>query len=142
MNTAISTFDLNSISHSLPRITVILVIIGFVAMRIKLGKLNRYKFKIHDGLLTLTYLLLILSLPRMISFAYFSIASGNVSPLILIHSLVGIVIVVIGFIFVINKGSLKIKRAWKTKRNMQTLSVLWIMNFVLGILVLASLFHH
>jgi len=107
-----------------------------------LGKLNRYKLKIHDGLLTLTYLLLILSLPRMISFAYFSIVSGNVSPLILIHSLVGIVIVVIGFIFVINKGSLKIKRAWKTKRNMQTLSVLWIMNFVLGILVLASLFHH
>jgi hypothetical protein len=87
MNTAISTFDLNSISHSLPRITVVLVIIGFVAMRIKLGKLNRYKLKIHDGLLTLTYLLLILSLPRMISFAYFSIASGNVSPLILIHSL-------------------------------------------------------
>ena len=107
-----------------------------------LGKLNRYKLRIHDGLLTLTYLLLILSLPRMISFAYFSIVSGNVSPLILIHSLVGIVIVVIGFIFVINKGSLKIKRAWKTKRNMQTLSVLWIMNFVLGILVLASLFHH
>ena len=135
MNTAISTFDLNSISHSLPRITVVLVIIGFVAMRIKLGKLNRYKFKIHDGLLTLTYLLLILSLPRMISFAYFSIASGNVSPLILIHSLLGIVVVVIGFIFVINIGSLKIKRAWKTKRNMQTLSVLWIMNFVLGILV-------
>ena len=107
-----------------------------------LGKLNRYKLKIHDGLFTLTYLLLILSLPRMINFTYSSIVSGNVSPLILIHSLVGIVIVVIGFIFVINKGSLKIKRAWKTKRNMQTLSVLWIMNFVLGILVLASLFHH
>jgi arginine exporter protein ArgO len=116
------------------------VIIGFVAMRIKLGKLNRYKLRIHDGLLTLTYLLLILSLPRMVNFTYFSIVHGNLSPLILTHSLVGIVVVVIGFIFVINKGSLKLKRAWKTKRNMQTLSVLWIMNFVLGIFVLGSLF--
>ena len=110
-------------------------------MRIKLGKLNRYKLKIHDGLLTLTYLLLILSLPHMINFAYSSIVSGNVSPLILTHSLVGIVVVVIGFIFVINKGSLKLKRAWKTKRNMQVLSAIWIMNFILGIFVLASLFH-
>jgi hypothetical protein len=117
------------------------VIIGFVAMRIKLGKLNRYKLKIHDGLLTLTYLLLILTLPRMVNFAYFSIISGNVSPLILIHSLMGIVVIVIGLIFVINKGSLKIKRAWKTKRNMQALSVLWIMNFILGIFILDSLFH-
>jgi hypothetical protein len=117
------------------------VIIGFIAMRVKLGKLNRYKLKIHDGLLSLTYLLLILSLPRMVNFAYFSIVHGNISPLILIHSLVGIVVVAIGFIFVINKGNLKIKRAWKTKKNMQTISVLWIMNIILGIFVLASLFH-
>ena len=80
-------------------------------MKLKLGKLNRYKLKIHDGLLTLTYLLLILSLPRMVNFVYSSIVSGNVSPLILIHSVVGIVVVVIGLIFVINKGILKLKRA-------------------------------
>jgi hypothetical protein len=117
------------------------VIIGFFAMRTKLGKLNRYKLKIHDGMLTITYLLLILSLPHMVNFAYFSIVHGNASLLILIHSLLGISVVVIGFIFVINKGSLKFKRAWKTKRNMQILSFLWIMSFILGILVLASLFH-
>jgi hypothetical protein len=121
---------------------VVLVIIGFVAMRVKLGKLNRYKLKIHDGMLTITYLLLLLSLPHMVNFAYFSFVHGNTSPLILTHSLVGIIVVVIGFIFVINKGSLKLKRAWKTKRNMQTLSALWIINFILGIFVLGSLFHH
>ena len=141
MNTAISTFDLNSISHSLPRITVVLVIIGFVAMRIKLGKLNRYKLKIHDGLLTLTYLLLILSLPRMINFAYFSIVSHRISTLVLAHSLVGIVVLAIGFMFVINRGSLKIKRKWKNKSNMQILSILWVINFILGAYIVASLFH-
>jgi hypothetical protein len=122
-----------SISYDLQKIAVALVIVGFIAMRVKMGKLNKYKIKIHDWLLTLTYLLLILSLPRMVKFAYFSIISLRISPLILLHSLVGIIVVVIGFIFVINKGNIKIKRVWKNKRNMQVLAVLWIINFVLGI---------
>ena len=122
-----------SISYDLQKIAVALVIVGFIAMRVKMGKLNKYKIKIHDWLLTLTYLLLILSLPRMVKFAYFSIISLRISPLILLHSLVGIIVVVIGFIFVINKGNIKIKRVWKNKRNMQVLAVLWVINFVLGI---------
>lgn len=130
-----------SISYDLQRIAVALVIIGFIAMRVKVGKLNKYKLKIHDWLLTLTYLFLMLSLPRMINFTYFSIISHRISPLILLHGLVGIVVVAIGFIFVINKGNLKIKRAWKAKRNMQVLAVLWIFNFLLGAYILTNLFH-
>jgi hypothetical protein len=122
-----------SISYDLQKIAVAFVIVGFIAMRVKIGKLNKYKIKIHDWLLTLTYLLLILSLPRMVKFAYFSIISLRISPLILFHSLVGIIVVVIGFIFVINKGNIKIKRVWKNRRNMQVLAVLWVINFVLGI---------
>jgi hypothetical protein len=122
-----------SISYDLQKIAVALVIVGFIAMRVKIGKLNKYKIKIHDWLLTLTYLLLILSLPRMVNFAYSSIISLRISPLILLHSIVGIIVVAIGFIFVINKGKIKIKRVWKNRRNMQVLAVLWVINFVLGI---------
>jgi hypothetical protein len=136
-----STIELTSISYDLQRIALVLVIIGFVAMRMRLGKLNRYKFKTHDIILTFAYLLVILSLPRMINFAYFSIISHRISPLVLVHSLVGIVVLAIGFIFVINRGSLKIKKKWKNKRNMQILTVLWIINFISGAYILASLFH-
>jgi hypothetical protein len=131
-------FGLISISYDLQRIAVALVLIGFIAMRVKMDKLNKYKLKIHDWLLTLTYLLLILSLPRMVNFTYFSIISHRISPLILLHSLMGILVVVIGFIFVINKGNLKIKRAWKTKRNMQVLAALWVINFAIGYYILVS----
>ena len=135
------TFELISISYDLQRVALILVIIGFIAMRIKLGKLNRYKLRTHDIMLTFAYLLVILSLPRMINFAYFSIISHRISPLILVHSVVGIVVLTIGFIFVINRGRLKIKRKWKIRRNMQILTVLWILNFISGAYILTSLFH-
>ena len=134
-------FESISSSYNLQRVALVLVIIGFVAMRVRLGKLIRYKLKIHDVILTFAYLLLILSLPRMINFAYFSIVSHRISTLVLAHSLVGIVVLAIGFMFVINRGSLKIKRKWKNKRNMQILSVLWVINFILGAYILASLFH-
>lgn len=123
-------FESISISYDLQRIAMGLILIGFIAMRVRMGKLNKYKLKIHDWLLTLTYLLLILSLPRMVNFAYFSIISHRISPLVLLHSIIGIVVVGIGFIFVINKGNIKIKRAWKVKRNMQVIAVLWPINFV------------
>ena len=134
-------FESISSSYNLQRVALVLVIIGFVAMRVRLGKLIRYKLKIHDVILTLAYLLVILSLPRMINFAYFSIISHRISPLVLVHSLVGIVVLAIGFMFVINRGSLKIKRKWKNKSNMQILSILWVINFILGAYIVASLFH-
>jgi len=128
-----------SISYDLQRIAVALVVLGFIAMRVKMGKFTKYKLIIHDWLLTLTFLLLLLSLPRMVNFAFFSIITHRISPLILLHSIVGIIVLVMGFIFVINKGNIKIKRAWKTKRNMQVLAVLWVFNFLLGIYIFASL---
>lgn len=121
-----------SISYNLQKIAVALVIVGFIAMRVKMSKLNKYKIKIHDWLLTLTYFLLILSLPSMVKFAYFSIISLRISPLILLHSIMGIIVVAIGFIFVINKGSIRIKRVWKNRKNMQVLTVLWVINFAIG----------
>ena len=134
-------FESISSSYNLQRVALVLVIIGFVAMRVRLGKLIRYKLKIHDVILTFAFLLLILSLPRMINFAYFSIVSHRISTLVLAHSLVGIVVLAIGFMFVINRGSLKIKRKWKNKSNMQILSILWVINFILGAYIVASLFH-
>lgn len=121
-------------------IALILVIAGSIAMKRRLSKFKKYKLKTHDTILTFSYLLVILSLPQMLSFAYYSIASGNISPLILIHSLIGTMVLVIGFVFVINKGSLKIKREWKKRKNMQTLAILWILNFILGSYLVASLF--
>jgi len=64
----------------------------------------------------------------MINYAYFPI----ISSLILIHSLIGIVVLAMGFVFAINKGSLEIKEGWKTKRNIQILEALWIINFISG----------
>lgn len=136
-----NTFELISISYDLQRIALVLVIVGFIAMRMRLGKFNRYKLKTHDIVLTFAYLLVILSLPRMINFAYFSLISNRIPPLILVHSLVGIVVLAIGFMFTINRGSLKIKREWKIRRNMQILAVLWIINFISGAYIVATLFH-
>lgn len=130
-----------SISYDLQRIAMFLVITGFVAMRVKLSILNKYKLKSHDIILTLAYLFVILSLPRMVNFAYFSLISHRISPLILVHSLVGIAVLAIGLIFEINRGSLRIKRKWKIRKNMQILTVLWIMNFISGAYIVASLFH-
>jgi hypothetical protein len=121
---------------------LVLVIIGFIAMIMRLGILNKYKLKIHDLIFTLAYLLVILSLSPMINSAYFVIIFHIISFLILIHGLIGIVFLVMGFVFVINKGNLKIKREWKNKRNMQILEALWFINFILGTYLVVGLFNH
>ena len=56
----------------------------------------------------------------MINFAYFPI----ISSLLLIHRLIGIVVLAMGFVFAINKGSLEIKEGGKTKGNIQILEAL------------------
>jgi len=109
---------------------LILVIIGFIILRT--GKLNKVKLNRHDIISTLGYLLVVLSVPYMINFTYDAIISQTVSPVILIHSLIGVVILFLGFIVVINRRDWKIKRRWKTKANMQILLVLWLVNFILG----------
>ena len=129
-------------SYDLQRAALVLVIIGFIAMIMRLGILNKYKLKIHDVIFTLAYLLVILSLPPMINSAYFAIIFHRISSLILIHGLIGIVFLVMGFVFVINKGNLEIKREWKNKRNMQILEALWFINFILGTYLVAGLFNH
>jgi nitrate reductase gamma subunit len=68
----------------------------------------------------------------MINFTYDAIISQAVSPIILIHSVIGLVILVLGFVVMINRRSWKIKRRWKTKVNMRVLLVLWLVNFTLG----------
>lgn len=129
---ATNPFGLVPFVLNLQRIALVFLVLGFFAMKLRLGKLNRYRLKTHDVIFTFAYLLILLSLPRMINFAYFSIISYSITPLIFIHTLLGIVVLTLGFVFVINKGSLRIKRVWKTKRNMQILAVLWIVNFTLG----------
>jgi hypothetical protein len=42
------------------------------------------------------------------------------------------VVLVMGFVFAINKGSLKIKGGWKTKKNILILEALRIINFISG----------
>lgn len=126
---------------NLQRIALVFLLLGFFAMKLRLGKLKRYRLKTHDIIFTFAYLLVLLSLPRMINFAYFSIISYSITPLIFMHTLVGIVVLTLGFVFVINKGSLRIKRVWKTKRNMQILAVLWIVNFILGTYIIVSMFN-
>lgn len=129
---ATNPFGLVPFVLNLQRIALVFLVLGFFAMKLRLGKLNRYRLKTHDVIFTFAYLLILLSLPRMINYAYFSIISYSITPLIFIHTLLGIVVLTLGFVFVINKGSLRVKRVWKTKRNMQILAVLWIVNFTLG----------
>jgi len=61
----------------LQRITLVLVIIGFIAMVMRLDKLNKYKLKIYDIIFTLAYLFIILSLQHRINFGYFAISPQN-----------------------------------------------------------------
>ena len=126
----IDTDEFMSISFDLQKIALILIITGFIILRA--GKLNKIKLSRHDTISTLGYLLVVLSVPYMINFTYDAIISQTVSPVILIHSLIGIVVLFLGFIVVINRRRWKIKRRWKTKKNMQILLVLWLANFILG----------
>ncbi len=126
----INTDEFMSISFDLQKIALILVIIGFIILRI--GKLSKGKLKRHDIISTSGYLLVVLSVPYMINFVYDALVSQSISPLIFIHSLIGVVILFLGFIVVINRQKWKIKRRWKTKANMQILLVLWLVNFILG----------
>ena len=126
----IDTDEFMLISFNLQKIALILAIIGFIILRT--GKLSKVKLNRHDTISTLGYLLVVLSVPYMINFTYDAIISQVVSPVILIHSLIGIVILFLGFIVVINRRGWKVKRRWKTKTNMQILLVLWLVNFILG----------
>lgn len=126
----IDTDEFMSISFDLQKIALILAIIGFIILRT--GKLSKGKLNRHDTISTLGYLLVVLSVPYMINFTYDAIVSQTLSPVILIHSLIGTVILFLGFIVVINRRGWKIKRRWKTKTNMQILLVLWLVNFILG----------
>ncbi|PAV13823.1 hypothetical protein ASJ81_16510 [Methanosarcina spelaei] len=126
----INTYESMLISFNLQKIALILIITGFIILRV--GKLSKGKLNRHDIISAFGYLLVILSVPYMINFTYDIIVSQTVSPVILTHSLIGIVILLLGFIIVINRRSWKIKRRLKTKANMQTLLVLWLVNFILG----------
>jgi hypothetical protein len=126
----INTDEFMLISFNLQKIALILIIIGFIILRV--GKLGKGKLNRHDIISTFGYLLVVLSIPYMINFTYDTIVSQTVTPVILIHSLIGIVILFLGFIVVINRKSWKIKRRWKTKVNMQILLSLWLVNFILG----------
>lgn len=126
----INTDEFMLISFNLQKIALILIIIGFIIL--KAGKLSKGKLNRHDKISTLGYLLVVLSVPYMINFTYDVIVSQTVTPIILIHSFIGIAILLLGFIVVINRRRWKIKRRWKTKVNMQTLLVLWLVNFILG----------
>ena len=126
----IDTDEFMSISFDLQKIALILVIIGFIILRI--GKLSKGKLNKHDMISTFGYLLIVLSVPYMINFTFDAIVSQTISPIILLHSLIGVLILFLGFIVVINRRDWKINRRWKTKANMQALLVLWLVNFILG----------
>lgn len=123
--------ELMSISFYLQIIAVCLISIGsFLSF---LGKLHKDKLKKHDIISTSAYVLVVLSVPYMI--IYFTntlIASQSVSLLVLMHFLIGIVILVMGFIFIINRRNWELKRNWKNKSNMQVLLILWVVNFIIG----------
>jgi hypothetical protein len=119
-----------SISFDLQKIALVFVVIGFIILRA--GKLNKDKLKSHDIISTFAYALVIFSVPYMINSAYDAIISQSVSFEIVLHALIGIIILVLGFVVVINRRTLKFQRKLKTKKNMQILLVIWVINFVIG----------
>jgi hypothetical protein len=137
-----STLMSISVSYALQRIALVLIIISFILMRVKLGSWMKYKLKIHDFLSTLAFILLILSLFPMLRFTYSSLVAGRLSPIVAIHGFVGIAIVLVGILYVINRRSIKIKRAWKAKRYMQIFAIFWLLNFLGGLYLLSTIFHH
>jgi hypothetical protein len=119
-----------SISFDLQKIALVFVVIGFIIL--KAGKLNKDKLKSHDIVSTFAYVLVIFSVPFMINSAYDAIISRSVSLEIVLHALIGIIILVLGFVVVVNRRTLKLQRKLKTKKNMQILLVIWVINFVIG----------
>jgi hypothetical protein len=126
----IDTDEFMSISFDLQKIALVFVIIGFIILRV--GKLNKDKLTSHDIVSTFGYVLVIFSVPYMINAAYDAITSQSVSLEIVIHALIGIIVIILGFIVVVNRRTWKLKRKWKTKANMQFLLVLWVANFIIG----------
>jgi hypothetical protein len=119
-----------SISFDLQKIALVFVVIGFIIL--KTGKLNKDKLKSHDIVSTFAYVLVIFSVPFMINAAYDAIISQSVSFEIVLHALIGIIMLVLGFVVVINRRTLKLQRKLKTKKNMQILLLIWVINFVIG----------
>ena len=119
-----------STSFDLQKIALVLALIGFIILRI--GKLSKMKLKYHDFVSTLGYILVILSVPYMINAAYDAFISQSVSLEIVVHALTGIIIIVFGLIVIVNRRKWKLERKWKTKRNMQILLVIWVINFIIG----------
>jgi hypothetical protein len=126
----INTDDFMLISFDLQKIALVLAVIGFIILRAH--KLSEGKLRIHDAISTFGFFLVVLSVPYMINSIYDSIVSQTVSTVILIHSLIGTVIIFVGFIVAINRRDWKLKIMLKTKTNMQILLVLWVMNFIFG----------
>lgn len=126
----IDTDEFMNVSFGLQKIALVLAIIGFIILRV--GKLNKNKLTSHDLVSTLGYVLVIFSVPYMINAAYDAITSQSVSLEIVIHALIGISIIIFGFVVVVNRRTWKLKRKWKIKRNMQILLVIWVINFLIG----------
>lgn len=119
-----------SISFDLQQVALVFVVIGFIIL--KSGKLNKDKLKGHDIVSTFAYALVILSVPYMINFAYDAIISQSVSLEIVLHALIGTFVILLGFVVVVNRRTLKLARKLKTKKNMQILLLIWIINFIIG----------
>jgi hypothetical protein len=126
----IDTDEFMSISFDLQKIALVFVIIGFILLRV--GKLNKDKLKSHDIVSTFAYVLVILSLPYMINSAYNAIISQSVSLEIVFHALIGIIIIMFGFVVIVNRRTFKLERKLKNKKNMQILLVIWVINFIIG----------
>jgi heme/copper-type cytochrome/quinol oxidase subunit 2 len=126
----IDTDNFMSISFDLQKIALIFVFIGFIILR--MGKLNKDKLNSHDIVSTFAYVLVILSVSYMINAAYDAIISQSISLTIVIHALIGIIIIILGFVVVVNRRTWKLERKWKTKRNMQILIGMWVINFIIG----------
>ena len=118
------------ISYDLQRIALVFVLIGFIILNA--GKLNKDKLKSHDIVSTFAYVLVILSLPYMINSAYNAIISQSVSLEIVFHALIGIIIIVLGFVVIVNRRTFKLERKLKNKKNMQILLMTWVINFIIG----------
>jgi NADH:ubiquinone oxidoreductase subunit 2 (subunit N) len=126
----IDTDEFMTISFDLQKIALVFVVIGFIILRV--GKLNKDKLKSHDVVSTFSYMLVILSVPYMINAAYDAITFQSLSHEIIIHALIGIIIIILGFVVVINRRTWKFERKWKNKKNMQILLLIWIINFMIG----------
>lgn len=119
-------YNLRTVSLGLQIGALLLLVSSLIVLK---KKSKKGGVKGHGKIATVGYSLAILSVLFMLYSAYNLVIIGKVPSVIYIHGLFGAISLILGFIFVMNRWS------WKIRKNMRILLVLWLLTFSGGLLI-------